>query len=180
MGYCFYVLLICEFFPRFKYSWPVNFDDSLHLEILKEALLRAIHDIDATFSKASSIWYILACFRIIVRYSLPFDLMLTFVHLSNEGSIQKESWFWFNGHRHTNSRWSNFSCQHWRFKSLFVLWKIPASCRGKRLEWSWPNLLCVQNVRWCFAVIIYGVICFLPAKLHMLPMGLEPTTSPST
>ena len=55
MGYCLYVLQICEFFPRFKYSWPVNFDDSLHLEILKEALLRAIHDIDATFSKASSI-----------------------------------------------------------------------------------------------------------------------------
>ncbi|XP_023889066.1 uncharacterized protein LOC112001119 isoform X2 [Quercus suber] len=39
---------------RFKYSWPVNFDDSLHLEILKEALLRAIHDIDATFSKEAS------------------------------------------------------------------------------------------------------------------------------
>lgn len=39
---------------RFKYSWPVNFDNSLHLEILKEALLRAIHDIDATFSKEAS------------------------------------------------------------------------------------------------------------------------------
>ncbi|KAM4087429.1 hypothetical protein ACJW30_10G176900 [Castanea mollissima] len=39
---------------RVKYSWPVNFDDSLHLEILKEALLRAIHDIDATFSKEAS------------------------------------------------------------------------------------------------------------------------------
>ncbi|XP_030946649.1 uncharacterized protein LOC115971098 isoform X1 [Quercus lobata] len=39
---------------RFKYSWPVNFDDSLHLEILKEALLRAIHDVDATFSKEAS------------------------------------------------------------------------------------------------------------------------------
>ncbi|KAK3193710.1 hypothetical protein Dsin_025020 [Dipteronia sinensis] len=36
---------------RFKFSLPVNFDDSFHLEILKEALLRAIHDIDATFSK---------------------------------------------------------------------------------------------------------------------------------
>lgn len=33
----------------------MNFDDSLHLGILKEALLRAIHDIDGTFSKASSI-----------------------------------------------------------------------------------------------------------------------------
>jgi hypothetical protein len=33
----------------------VNFGDSLHLGILKEALMRAIHDIDGTFSKASSI-----------------------------------------------------------------------------------------------------------------------------
>ncbi|GLT52974.1 hypothetical protein SLA2020_262760 [Shorea laevis] len=39
---------------RFKYSWPVNLDDSLHLGILKEALLRAIHDIDGTFSKEAS------------------------------------------------------------------------------------------------------------------------------
>lgn len=39
---------------RLKYSWPVDSDDALHLEILKEALLRAIHDIDATFSKEAS------------------------------------------------------------------------------------------------------------------------------
>ncbi|XP_015891455.3 uncharacterized protein LOC107425914 isoform X1 [Ziziphus jujuba] len=36
---------------RFKHSLPANFDDSFYLEILKEALLRALHDIDATFSK---------------------------------------------------------------------------------------------------------------------------------
>ncbi|KAL9357866.1 hypothetical protein Peur_051119 [Populus x canadensis] len=41
-------------FERFKFSLPTNFDDSFHLDILKEALLRAIHDIDATFSKATS------------------------------------------------------------------------------------------------------------------------------
>ncbi|KAH7577592.1 hypothetical protein JRO89_XS01G0271400 [Xanthoceras sorbifolium] len=41
-------------FKRFEFSFPVNFDDSFHLEILKEALLRAIHDIDATFSKEAS------------------------------------------------------------------------------------------------------------------------------
>ncbi|XP_044486005.1 probable protein phosphatase 2C 51 isoform X2 [Mangifera indica] len=41
-------------FERFKVSLPVNLDDSFHLEILKEALLRAIHDIDATFSKEAS------------------------------------------------------------------------------------------------------------------------------
>ncbi|KAB1203336.1 putative protein phosphatase 2C 51 [Morella rubra] len=40
---------------RLKYSWPVDSDDALHLEILKEALLRAIHDIDATFSKATTV-----------------------------------------------------------------------------------------------------------------------------
>ncbi|KAH7517271.1 hypothetical protein FEM48_Zijuj09G0045200 [Ziziphus jujuba var. spinosa] len=39
---------------RFKHSLPANFDDSFYLEILKEALLRALHDIDATFSKAST------------------------------------------------------------------------------------------------------------------------------
>ncbi|XP_041021198.1 uncharacterized protein LOC121262678 isoform X2 [Juglans microcarpa x Juglans regia] len=39
---------------RFKYSWHADLDDSLHLEILKEALLRAIHDIDVTFSKEAS------------------------------------------------------------------------------------------------------------------------------
>lgn len=41
-------------FERFKFSLPTNFDDSFHLDILKEALLRAIHDIDATFSKEAS------------------------------------------------------------------------------------------------------------------------------
>ncbi|KAL0725229.1 hypothetical protein Bca4012_039828 [Brassica carinata] len=35
-------------------SLPLNFDDSLHLDIIKEALLRAIHDIDATFTKEAS------------------------------------------------------------------------------------------------------------------------------
>ncbi|OMO77631.1 hypothetical protein CCACVL1_14928 [Corchorus capsularis] len=41
-------------FERFKFSVPENLDDSFHLDILKEALLRAIHDIDATFSKEAS------------------------------------------------------------------------------------------------------------------------------
>eukprot|EP00257_Ricinus_communis_P017435 XP_015575870.1 uncharacterized protein LOC8276680 isoform X3 [Ricinus communis] len=41
-------------FDRSKFYLPENFDDSFHLEILKEALLRAIHDIDATFSKEAS------------------------------------------------------------------------------------------------------------------------------
>ncbi|CAK7346523.1 unnamed protein product [Dovyalis caffra] len=40
-------------FERFKFSLPTNVDDSFHLDILKEALLRAIHDIDAAFSKAN-------------------------------------------------------------------------------------------------------------------------------
>ncbi|XP_024013006.1 probable protein phosphatase 2C 51 isoform X2 [Eutrema salsugineum] len=35
-------------------SLPLNFDDSLHLDIMKEALLRAIHDVDATFTKEAS------------------------------------------------------------------------------------------------------------------------------
>ncbi|CAN1233032.1 Probable protein phosphatase 2C 51 [Linum perenne] len=39
---------------RFKFSLPDNFDDSFHFEILKEALLRAIHDIDTTFAKEAS------------------------------------------------------------------------------------------------------------------------------
>ncbi|XP_022727559.1 uncharacterized protein LOC111283351 isoform X9 [Durio zibethinus] len=38
---------------RFKFLVPENLDDSFHLDILKEALLRAIHDIDAKFSKLS-------------------------------------------------------------------------------------------------------------------------------
>ncbi|GAV87925.1 Pkinase domain-containing protein/PP2C domain-containing protein [Cephalotus follicularis] len=41
-------------FERFKFSLPANFDDSFHLKILKEALLRAIDDIDVTFSKEAS------------------------------------------------------------------------------------------------------------------------------
>ncbi|KAJ7977340.1 Protein phosphatase 2C family protein [Quillaja saponaria] len=41
-------------FGRFKNKLPANFDDSFHLEILKEALLRAIHDIDAKFSEEAS------------------------------------------------------------------------------------------------------------------------------
>lgn len=39
---------------QFRDSLPLNFDDSLHLDIIKEALLRAIHDIDATFTKEAS------------------------------------------------------------------------------------------------------------------------------
>ncbi|XP_054801635.1 uncharacterized protein LOC129305686 isoform X2 [Prosopis cineraria] len=41
-------------FGRFENGFSTNFDDSFHLEILKEALLRAIHDIDAKFSEATS------------------------------------------------------------------------------------------------------------------------------
>ncbi|KAM7253902.1 hypothetical protein ACFE04_031584 [Oxalis oulophora] len=41
-------------FERFKLPVPANFDDSFCLEVLKEALLRAIHDIDAAFSKEAS------------------------------------------------------------------------------------------------------------------------------
>lgn len=41
-------------FERFKFSVPEIFYDSFHLDILKKALLRAIHDIDATFSKEAS------------------------------------------------------------------------------------------------------------------------------
>ncbi|XP_038987853.1 uncharacterized protein LOC103718236 isoform X6 [Phoenix dactylifera] len=36
---------------RSKWILPTIFDESLHMEILKESLLRAIHDIDASFSK---------------------------------------------------------------------------------------------------------------------------------
>lgn len=32
---------------------PIIFDGLFHLELLKESLLRTIHDIDATFSKES-------------------------------------------------------------------------------------------------------------------------------
>ncbi|XAR58577.1 Phosphoprotein phosphatase [Bertholletia excelsa] len=39
---------------RFKLSSRIGFDKSLHLEILKESLLRAIHDVDAKFSKEAS------------------------------------------------------------------------------------------------------------------------------
>ncbi|XP_027363677.1 uncharacterized protein LOC113871100 isoform X2 [Abrus precatorius] len=41
-------------FERFQNTFSANFDDSFHLEILKEALLRAIHDIDANFSEEAS------------------------------------------------------------------------------------------------------------------------------
>ncbi|XP_028804085.1 uncharacterized protein LOC114759155 isoform X2 [Neltuma alba] len=41
-------------FGRFKNKFSANLDDSFHLEILKEALLRAIHDIDAKFSEEAS------------------------------------------------------------------------------------------------------------------------------
>ncbi|KAB2628729.1 protein phosphatase 2C 51 [Pyrus ussuriensis x Pyrus communis] len=36
---------------RFKHSLQANFDNSFRFDILKEALLRAVHDIDAKFSK---------------------------------------------------------------------------------------------------------------------------------
>ncbi|KAE9589184.1 hypothetical protein Lal_00000408 [Lupinus albus] len=39
---------------RFQNTFTSNFDDSFHLEILKEALLRAIQDIDAKFSEEAS------------------------------------------------------------------------------------------------------------------------------
>lgn len=42
---------LSQTFHRFQDSLPLNFGDSPHLDILKEALLRAIHDIDATFTK---------------------------------------------------------------------------------------------------------------------------------
>lgn len=48
---------------QFRDSLPLNFDDSLHLDIIKEALLRAIHDIDATFTK-------------VLRLQLHFSLMV--------------------------------------------------------------------------------------------------------
>uniref|UniRef100_A0A1J3K1H9 PPM-type phosphatase domain-containing protein n=1 Tax=Noccaea caerulescens TaxID=107243 RepID=A0A1J3K1H9_NOCCA len=39
---------------QFRDSLPINLYDSLHLDIMKEALLRSIHDIDATFTKEAS------------------------------------------------------------------------------------------------------------------------------
>ncbi|XP_065861085.1 uncharacterized protein [Euphorbia lathyris] len=41
-------------FDRSNFFVPEKFDDSFHLRVLKEALMRAIHDIDATFSMATS------------------------------------------------------------------------------------------------------------------------------
>ncbi|XP_027935639.1 uncharacterized protein LOC114190798 isoform X2 [Vigna unguiculata] len=41
-------------FERFQNTFTSNFDDSVHLEILKEGLLRAVHDIDAKFSEEAS------------------------------------------------------------------------------------------------------------------------------
>lgn len=46
-----YACLNDKYFSRFQYTLTSKFDDSFHLEILKEALLRAIHDIDAKFSE---------------------------------------------------------------------------------------------------------------------------------
>ncbi|XP_057423128.1 uncharacterized protein LOC130717044 isoform X3 [Lotus japonicus] len=43
---------------RFQYTLTSKFDDSFHLEILKEALLRAIHDIDAKFSEPQEIIFL--------------------------------------------------------------------------------------------------------------------------
>jgi serine/threonine protein phosphatase PrpC len=68
---------------RFKFSLPTNFDDSFHLDILKEALLRAIHDIDATFSKASCIIefdaFLLVCTTVLACIiSLIFFLLIFF------------------------------------------------------------------------------------------------------
>ena len=45
------ILVFFFFFGRTRDPSPLKFDDSLHLNIIKEALLRAIHDIDATFTK---------------------------------------------------------------------------------------------------------------------------------
>ncbi|KAM1248153.1 hypothetical protein ACFX2J_043999 [Malus domestica] len=38
---------------RFKHSLQANFDDSFRFDILKKTLLRAVHDIDAKFSKVA-------------------------------------------------------------------------------------------------------------------------------
>ncbi|AEE80468.1 kinase superfamily protein [Arabidopsis thaliana] len=43
-----------DFQMQFRDSLPLHFDDSLPLDIMKEALLRAIHDIDVTFTKEAS------------------------------------------------------------------------------------------------------------------------------
>lgn len=50
---CLVVCIICSWFCRFKISITLDSDHSFYLKILKEALLRAIQDIDAKFSKAS-------------------------------------------------------------------------------------------------------------------------------
>lgn len=52
--FCSFVFKVLSF-SRLKYLLPADFDDDFHLEILKEALLRAIQDIDITFSKVSCI-----------------------------------------------------------------------------------------------------------------------------
>ncbi|KAL2323517.1 hypothetical protein Fmac_027896 [Flemingia macrophylla] len=41
-------------FERFQNKFSPNFDDSFHLDVLKEALLRAVSDIDAKFSEEAS------------------------------------------------------------------------------------------------------------------------------
>nr|AAL24137.1 unknown protein [Arabidopsis thaliana] len=43
-----------DFQMQFRDSLPLHFDGSLPLDIMKEALLRAIHDIDVTFTKEAS------------------------------------------------------------------------------------------------------------------------------
>lgn len=43
---------------RFDQPLPTNFsDDSFHMEILKESLVRALHDIGFTFSKESTVQF---------------------------------------------------------------------------------------------------------------------------
>lgn len=39
---------------RYKWTFPAILDDAFHLEILKKSLLKAVHDIDVTFSKEAS------------------------------------------------------------------------------------------------------------------------------
>lgn len=55
-----------ESFCRVKSSRTLNFDHSHHLEILKEALLRAIQDIDAKFSKAGSDVFTAMCLLLLL------------------------------------------------------------------------------------------------------------------
>lgn len=67
----------------------MNFGDSFHLEILREALLRAIHDIDATFSKVGWLYCLFLVFVTLLFDCLLFFLLLcmTYILLGREGSI---------------------------------------------------------------------------------------------